>query len=68
VTHPGSGGGTGHAIPREAGVDDCPGAVPVGALTLRAGIAHQDDQQLLLEPPSGQPRLLACAAADAGCH
>jgi prepilin-type N-terminal cleavage/methylation domain-containing protein len=61
-------GGTGQAIPRDAGVGDCLGSVPVGALTLRAGIAHQDDQQLLLEPLSGQPRLLACAAADAGCH
>lgn len=61
-------GGTGQAVPRDAGVGDCTGPAPAGALTLRAGIAHQDDQQLLLEPLSGQPRLLACAAADAGCH
>jgi prepilin-type N-terminal cleavage/methylation domain-containing protein len=61
-------GGTGQAVPRDAGVGDCTGPVPAGAVTLRAGIVNQVDQQLLLEPLSGQPKLLICAAADAGCH
>ncbi|HUM10611.1 MAG TPA: prepilin-type N-terminal cleavage/methylation domain-containing protein [Myxococcaceae bacterium] len=61
-------GGTGQAVPRVAGVGDCLAPPPAGALSLRAGIAHQDDQQLYLEPLNGQPRLLACGAGDAGCH
>ena len=61
-------GGTGQAVPRAAGVGDCTGPVPAGVLTLRAGIAYQEPQQLLLEPLSGQPRLLACGEGDAGCH
>jgi len=61
-------GGTGQAVPRVAGVGDCLGPPPAGTLTLRAGLAHQDDQQLLLEAVSGQPKLLSCSAADAGCN
>ncbi len=61
-------GGTGQAVPRVAGVGDCLAAPPAGVLTLRAAIAHQDDRQLLLEPLSGQPRLLSCGAGDAGCN
>jgi prepilin-type N-terminal cleavage/methylation domain-containing protein len=61
-------GGTGQAVPRVSGVADCTGPVPAGALTLNAGLAHQDPQQLLLEPLSGQPRLLSCGTGDAGCH
>lgn len=61
-------GGTGQAVPRVAGVGDCLAPPPAGALGLRAGIAHQNDQQLLLEPLSGQPRLLSCSTGDAGCN
>jgi prepilin-type N-terminal cleavage/methylation domain-containing protein len=61
-------GGTGQAIPRTAGVGDCTGPVPAGVLTLRAGISYQEPQQLLLEPLSGQPKLLSCGEGDAGCH
>jgi len=61
-------GGTGQAIPRVSGVGDCTGAVPAGVLTLRADIAYQEPQQLLLEPLSGQPRLLSCGEGDAGCR
>lgn len=60
-------GGSGQAVPRVAGVGDCLAPAPAGVVTLRAGIAHQNDQQLLLEPVSGQPRLLVCGAGDAGC-
>jgi hypothetical protein len=61
-------GGSGQAIPRVSGVGDCTGPVPAGALTLRAGISYQEPQQLLLEPLSGQPKLLSCGEGDAGCH
>jgi len=61
-------GGTGQAVPRAAGTGDCLGPVPPGLLTLRAGVAHEPDQFLQLEPMTGQPRLLVCGAADGGCH
>ena len=61
-------GGTGQAVPRAAGVGDCTGRVPAGVLRLRAGIAYQEPQQLLLEPLSGQPRVMACGEGDAGRH
>ncbi len=61
-------GGTGQAVPRVAGTGDCLGPVPPGLLSLRAGVAHQPDQLLQLEPMTGQPRLLVCSSADAGCH
>jgi prepilin-type N-terminal cleavage/methylation domain-containing protein len=60
-------GGTGQAVPRVAGVGDCLAPPPIGAVSLRVAIAHQDDQQLMLEPLSGQPRLLSCSG-DAGCR
>ncbi|HET9158675.1 MAG TPA: hypothetical protein VFN91_18515 [Myxococcaceae bacterium] len=61
-------GGSGQAIPRVNGVGDCTGPVPAGGLTLQAGISSQPPQQLLLEPLSGQPKLLSCGTGDAGCH
>ena len=61
-------GGTGQAVPRADGFGDCLGPVPPGLLTLTAEIAHQPDQLLQLEPMTGQPRLLVCNSADAGCH
>ena len=61
-------GGTGQAVPRAPGSGDCLGPVPPGLLSLRAGVAHQPDQFLQLEPMTGQPRLLVCGAADAGCR
>ncbi len=60
--------GTGQAVPRVSGVGDCLAPAQAGVLSLRAGIAHQDDRALLLEPLSGQPRLLSCGAGDAGCY
>jgi len=60
-------GGTGQAIPRVAGVGDCLGTPPPGIITLSATIQGQGDQELQLEPVTGQPKLLVCAAGDAGC-
>jgi prepilin-type N-terminal cleavage/methylation domain-containing protein len=60
-------GGTGQAIPRVSGTGDCLSPPPPGQLLLRATVAHSPDRMLLLEPVSGQPRLLACTGADGGC-
>lgn len=61
-------GGTGQAIPRVVGVGDCTAASPPGIITLSAAIHGQGNQQLQLEPVTGQPRLLVCSSADAGCY
>jgi len=61
-------GGTGQAVPRTAGVGDCTGPVPAAVLMLRADLAYQEPHQLMLEPLSGQPRLLSCGEGDAGCR
>jgi prepilin-type N-terminal cleavage/methylation domain-containing protein len=61
-------GGSGQAVPRTAGVGDCLSAAPSGPVVLHAPVAHQLDRWLLLEPVSGQPRLMTCnPAADGGC-
>ena len=61
-------GGSGQAVPRVSGVGDCTAPVPPGVVSLRVGIAHQDDEQLIFEPVSGQPKLLVCGSGDAGCN
>ena len=60
-------GGTGQAIPRVSGTGDCLAPAPPGQLLLRATVWGEPDRMLLLEPVSGQPRLLTCTGADGGC-
>jgi len=60
-------GGTGQAIPRVSGTGDCLAPPPAGQLLLRATVWGEPDRMLLLEPVSGQPRLLTCTGADGGC-
>ena len=60
-------GGTGQAVPRVSGTGDCLSPAPPGQVLLRATVAHDSDRMLLLEPVSGQPRLLSCEGTDAGC-
>jgi prepilin-type N-terminal cleavage/methylation domain-containing protein len=61
-------GGTGQAIPRIAGTGDCLGPSPNGPVSLKVSAAHTLDRWLVLEPVSGQPRLMNCDPnADAGC-